>query len=171
MKFFLGDLGFDSFVDYITTVFGFKNNLLLPAAVLIGGGISIFIENHIWEDPAQLIFLLCLVVLDLLTGIAKSIKFRKQPDKKFRSRRIARTVGKILTYSIALFISFNFNKYLPELFFWMPYSFLAAFFVTEAWSIFENLTELGWLDKSTLQLLKDKLDLSKYFNKNKKEDN
>jgi len=170
-KYFIGDilsdLGFESFADFLTAMVGFKNNLLAPLAFIAGSTLSLFIQDNIWSDPTEVYFLAVLTAIDLFTGVWKSIKFRSDPDKKFRSRRISRTVGKIITYSLILYVAFNLNKNMPLAFFWMPYSCLGVFYATESWSIVENLSEIGYLDRGLVKFLKEKLNIMNYINKGK----
>lgn len=171
-KYFIGDiladLGFESFQDFVTTLIGFKHNLLAPFAFFTGAALSVFIKENIWSDPGEIYFLAILTAIDLFTGVWKAIKYNHDPNKKFRSRRISRTVGKIITYSLIIYIAFNLNKNMPVAFFWMPYSCLGVFYATEAWSIVENLGEIGHLDKGLIKFLKDRLNIMNYLNKGRK---
>jgi len=166
----LADLGFDSINDFITSLLGFKNNLLMPFAFLTGAAFSVFIQTNFWADPNQVYFLAMLTGIDLFTGVWKAIKYSDDPEKKFRSRRISRTVGKIITYSLILYMAFNLNKNMPVAFFWMPYSCLGVFYATEAWSIIENLSEIGYLDRGLVKFLKEKLNIMNYIKKDKIDD-
>jgi toxin secretion/phage lysis holin len=168
--FIINDLGFTSISDYVTSIIGFKGNILTPISFIFAGGLSMFIEKHMWSNPTEVYFLAILIGIDLFTGVWKSIKFRNDPDKKFRSRRISRTVGKIITYSIILYLAFNLDQNMHSIFFWMPYSCLAVFYVTETWSIIENLSEIGYLDINIVKFLKKKLNIYDIFN-NQEEDN
>jgi hypothetical protein len=51
----------------------------------------------------------------------------------------------------------------------MPYSCLGVFYVTETWSIIENLSEIGYLDINIVKFLKKKLNIYNIFN-NQEED-
>lgn len=170
-KYFIGDiisdLGFDSFHDFFTSLVGFKHNLLAPLAFITGTTLSLFLHENVWSDPNEVYFLAILTAIDLFTGVWKALKFNHIPEKKFRSRRINRTVGKIITYSLILYISFNLDKNMHLAFFWMPYSCLGVFYATEAWSIIENLSEIGHLDKGLVSFIKDKLNIMNYLNKSK----
>jgi phage-related holin len=170
-KYFIGDilsdLGFESFHDFFTSLVGFKNNLLAPLAFITGASISVFLQQNFWSEPSEIYFLAMLTAIDLFTGVWKALKYNHIPEKKFRSRRINRTVGKIITYSLILYISFNLDKNMHLAFFWMPYSCLGVFYATEAWSIIENLSEIGHLDKGLVKFLKEKLNIMNYLNKSK----
>jgi hypothetical protein len=170
-KYFIGDiladLGFDSFHDFATSLLGFKHNLLAPFAFITGAALSLLIKDNFWAEPNEVYFLAILTAIDLFTGVWKSIKFRDNPEKRFRSRKISRTVGKIITYSLILFMAFNLNKNMPIVFFWMPYSCLGVFYATESWSIVENLSEIGYLDRGLVKFLKEKLNVMNYLNKGK----
>ena len=166
-KFILTDLGFDGPMDYLTSIIGFKGNVLAPIAFLFAGGLSMFIEKHVWDNPAEVYFLAILIGIDLFTGIWKAFKFRKDPEKKFRSRRISRTVGKTITYALLLYMSFNLDKNMHHAFFWMPYSVLGVFYATEAWSIIENLSEIGYLNIDFVKFMKEKLNISNILKKKK----
>jgi toxin secretion/phage lysis holin len=167
--FIINDLGFENISDYITSIIGFKGNILTPISFLFAGGLSMFIEKHMWSNPTEVYFLAILIGIDLFTGVWKAIKFRNNPDKKFRSRRISRTVGKTITYSIILYLAFNLDQNMNSVFFWMPYSCLAVFYVTETWSIIENLSEIGYLDINIVKFLKSKLNIYNLL-KGQKED-
>jgi toxin secretion/phage lysis holin len=159
-KFLLTDLGFEGPMDLLTSTIGFKGNIIAPIAFLFAGGLSLFIEENVWGNPAEVYFLAVLIGIDLFTGVWKAIKFRKDPEKKFRSRRISRTVGKTITYSLLLFMAFNLDKNMHSAFFWMPYSVLGVFYATEAWSIIENLSEIGYLNVDFVKYLKQKLNIA-----------
>lgn len=161
-KFLLTDLGFDGPIDLLTSSLGFKGNIFAPIAFIFAGGLSLFIERNAWSNPTEVYFLAMLIAIDLFTGIWKSIK-TVDPEKKFRSRKITRTVGKITTYSLLLYISFNLDKNMSEVFFWMPYSVLGVFYATETWSIIENLAELGYLNKEFVKFLKKKLSITNFL--------
>lgn len=166
--FLINDLGFENMSDYFTSIIGFKGNILTPISFIFAGGLSVFIERHMWANPTEVYFLVILIGIDLFTGIWKSIKYRKIPEKKFRSRRISRTVGKTITYSIILYIAFNLDSNMHHIFFWMPYSCLSVFYVTETWSIIENLSEIGYLDNKFVGFIKKKLNIYKLFEDNDK---
>lgn len=170
-KFILTDLGFEGIRDLTTSVIGFKGNIFAPIAFIFAGGISLFIESHVWANPAEVYFLAILIAIDLYTGVWKSIKYKNDPEKKFKSGRLSRTVGKTITYSILLFISFNMDKNMPHIFFWMPYSILGVFYANEAWSIIENLGEIGYVNHDLVKFLKEKLNIRNILkNVNKKKD-
>lgn len=159
-KFILTDLGFDNFSDLYTSIIGFKGNIMAPISFLFAGGLSMFITNNVWENPNEVYFLAILIGIDFFTGVWKAIKFRKDDKKKFQSRKITRTVGKIVTYSLLIYISFNLDKNQHAIFFWMPYSILAVFYATEAWSIIENLSDIGHINKHLVTFLKKKLSIN-----------
>lgn len=163
--FFLTDLGFENTWDWVESSMGAKTQLLSIFGFVSFAGLSVFIENNVWEDPGEIYFLLTLIGIDLTTGVWRAIKFKADPKRKFRSRRICRTVGKLVTYSILLYMAYNMDKNLHGIFFWMPYSFLGMFYATEAWSIIENLSDLGFLNKGIVDVLKEKLDFKNLFKK------
>lgn len=149
---------------------GAKYKILSILGFFSFASLSVFIERNLWKEPSEIYFLGSLIALDLLTGVWKAIK-STDPKNKFRSRRINRTVGKIATYGIMLYMAFNMDKSLHAAFFWMPYSFLGMFYATEAWSIIENLSELGYLNKDFVKFIKEKLNFKEYLtgaNKNGK---
>lgn len=166
--FILTDLGFENMWDWAQSCMGAKAQGLSFLSFISFAGISAFVQRNIWEEPQEIYFLLTLIGIDLFTGIWKSIKNGKvDPSKKFRSRRISRTVGKVATYSILLYMAFNMDKNIHVVFFWMPYSFLGMFYATEAWSIIENLSELGFLNKEIVNILRTRLSIKNLFNRNK----
>ena len=159
--FILTDLGFENMQDWTEACMGAKFKVLSLISFLSFASISGFIERNMWQDPQEIYFLITLIGIDLFTGVWKSIKNGKtDPTKKFRSRRISRTVGKSITYAIMLYMAFNMDKSMHAAFFWMPYGFLGMFYATEAWSIIENLSELGFLSKDMIKVLKEKLSIT-----------
>lgn len=162
-------MGFENTWDWMESCMGAKHKLLSIFGFISFAGLSTFVQRNIWENPQEVLFLAILIGIDLFTGVWKSIKNRRDPLKKFRSRRISRTVGKTATYTIMLYMAFNMDMNMHEVFFWMPYSFLGMFYATEAWSIIENLSELGFLNADIVDVLRDKLSIKRIINKTKDE--
>lgn len=155
---FFETIGFENIQDVLKSILCWKATVLAVFGFLVGG-LSGFIERYIWDDPGAFIFLFILIIIDFITGIVKGIK-----EKDFRSRRIPRTAGKAITYAIMLFVAFNVNKYIEYVFFWLPMSMLGVFYMTELWSIVENFSKLGMLDRDLVEFLKHKLNIKKWLN-------
>lgn len=146
-------IGYDNAEGILSTILGLKVKLLALSAFTIGGVIG-FVEKWIWKQPEAVLILLIIVGIDFLTGIISGIV-----AKDFKSKKLVRTAGKIFTYMIMLFISYNIDKYVPFIFSWFPMAMLSVFYATEAWSIIENLSSLGLLNKEIVEMLKSKLSL------------
>jgi len=150
-------IGYENIDGLFATIFGMKIKLLALSAFAIGGAVG-FIEKWIWKEPEAIIILLIIVGIDLVTGIIKGIVL-----KDFKSKKLIRTAGKIFTYMVMLFISYNIDKYVPFVFSWLPMAMLSVFYATETWSVIENLAHLGLLNKDLVDLLKKKLNLNNYI--------
>lgn len=121
-------------------------------------GVFVFIENYIYNDWDFLISLLVLMVLDLITGIWKSIK----NNTAVTSIGLRDTAIKVIQYSVFLIVVhvlINFKvdgktigllNYADEL----GYSFLI---IIEAKSILENLQKID--DRLDLSPLIDRLKI------------
>jgi len=141
-------LGFDSFIDFLTSIISLKNKLIIVFAGIYGATF----QNNFWHDPNQIIFLWVLLAVDLITGIMHSIKTRT-----FQSSKLPRWAGIVFTYSCLLFLSFNLAKY-SFLFAWLPFSLYSIFCATVFVSLVENFNKLGWIDIKIYDFVKKKID-------------
>jgi hypothetical protein len=141
-------LGFDSFNDFATSIFSFKNKLLSFFAVLFG----VNFQLNFWSDPNQIVFLWVLLFCDLITGILSAIR-----TKTFTSTKLPRWCGIVFTYSLLLFLSFNLAKY-SFLFAWLPMSLYSLFCATVFVSLFENFNKLGWIQVKVYDIISKKIN-------------
>jgi len=151
-------LGFGDLKELMSSTFGFKSAFLNCCTAGIAM-ISSFITNYIWDDASAVYFMLFLIIADASTGIWKSIKYRT-----FRSSKLPRIFVLLVLYVLMLSISWNAAKYSP-LFIWLPGAVYGGLIGTQIVSVYENISELGYLPKG---LLYDIVDRIFKKNKNKK---
>ncbi len=149
-------LGYKSLADFFTTSFGLKNpvvNFLGAAIATIGS----FITQYVYDDAGAVYFLLFMIVVDAITGIWKSIKF-----KTFGSSRLPRILITMLLYCVLLAIGWNAAKY-SSFYFWLPSALYGGFIAVLLISIIENLYQLGYVPKAIYEVIKEKLSIRKIF--------
>jgi phage-related holin len=154
-------LGFKSFGDLIDAILGLKNPLL-NFIMAISTTMTTFITSYIWNDASAVYFMLSLIIIDALSGIWKSVKY-----KTFRSSRLPRICVISLIYVVMLAISWNAANY-SSLFIWLPGMVYGGLIGTQIVSIYENFSELGYLPKGLLYDIKEKIQ--SYFNSKYKKD-
>lgn len=147
-NFMLSALGFENVGDYFSTLFNFKQKLLMVFSFIFGASF----KNHFWDDPDQIIFLWILLLIDLGTGIIKAFK-----KKNFRSSKLPRWGGITFTNFMLLFLSYNVGNYAPILSF-LPGSLYTIFSAVAFVSIVENLNEMGCLNIKVYDWLKKKVN-------------
>jgi len=154
-------LGFGSFSEFFQCLLGLKNifiNFLFAASATL----TTFITDYIWDDAKAVYFLVFIIALDALTGIWKAVYY-----KTFRSAKLPRIFVIATIYVLMLSISWNSANFSP-LFVWLPGAVYGGLLGTQLVSIYENLSELGYLPKG---LFYDIIERIKYKikkdNKNK----
>jgi len=155
-------LGFDSFGDFFQTLLGFKNaffNFLLALASTT----TTFITEYVWDDAKAVYFLVFLISLDALTGIWKAVYY-----KTFRSTKLPRIFVITIIYVLMLGLSWNSANY-STLFIWLPGAVYGGLLGTLLVSIYENLSELGYLPQGIFYDIIEKIKF-KLKKDNKKED-
>lgn len=143
-------LGFDSFSEFITTVFGLKNSVVNLYFAIVAGLTSL-ITNYIWDDSSAVYFMAFLVAADFLSGIWKAKK-----NKVFSSTRFPRAFVSLLIYCLLLAVSWNAAKH-SVLFVWLPGATFGGIISTLILSLIENLQALGFVKFDLLSTIKDKL--------------
>lgn len=154
-------LGFKSFGDLADAILGLKNPLL-NFIMALGTTMTTFITSYIWDDASAVYFMLSLIIIDALSGIWKSFKY-----KTFRSSRLPRICVISLIYVVMLAISWNAANY-SNLFIWLPGMVYGGLIGTQIVSIYENFSELGYLPKGLLYDIKEKIQ--SYFKGKYKKD-
>lgn len=151
-------LGYDSISDFIQTNLGLSH-LKLNCFASIIAILTTFITDYVYDDARAYYFLIFSLAVDFITGIWKSVK-----NKTFSSSRIPRMFVTILFYSLMLSLAWNSARS-SELFIWLPSAIFAGFLSTTLVSIFENIYAIGFLPKSIYDILKQRLRIQKYFQK------
>lgn len=134
-------LTYNSVSDLFKTLFNFKHITFLTFFTSFVGVITHFIESYIWADMAQFTFLIILVLVDFLTGLAKAHKFKMIVPSK-----LPRFLLTILSYTFFLYVAFTGSNIIPFLAF-LPTIVFAVFVLTTLLSITQNIGSLGWLPK------------------------
>jgi len=154
-------LGFDNFKDFFECLMGLKN-IIVNATLATITSVTSFITNYIWDDAGAVYFLVFVIALDAFTGIWKSIHY-----KKFRSSKIPRIFVITLIYVLMLSISWNAATYSP-LFIWLPATVYGGLLGTQLVSIYENLSELGYIPQGVFYDIIEKIKIK--IKKNVKKD-
>jgi len=108
MKFFFNMFGFDGMQDFVLSTFGVflaKNSLLvsLTIGVLAGN-----IERFVGLEPVVFLAVICLFVLEIITGITASVFFKKEP---FDKEKLGRSIVKLVAYPVLLSLIHNFQQF------------------------------------------------------------
>ena len=155
-------LGFSNFNEFIQCLLGLKsafiNGLFAFAATL-----TTFITDYIWDDAKAVYFLVFVIALDAITGVWKALHYRT-----FKSAKLPRIFVIAIIYVLMLSLSWNSANFSP-LFVWLPGAVYGGLLGTQLVSIYENLSELGYLPKGVFYDIIDKIKL-KLKKDNKKED-
>ncbi len=151
-------LGYDSIVDFFYTNFGFSSIKLNIITVLIAS-ITSFTTSYIWDDARAYYFLVFCLFIDFITGVWKAFT-----NKTFASKRMPRMLVTVLLYSLMLSLSWNAAKS-SMMFIWLPAAMYGGFLCTTLVSIFENINTIGFLPSGMYILLKQRLKIEEYFNK------
>lgn len=145
-------VGFSSIQDFVQTALGWKNasiNLIIACIA----GISTFITNYIWDDASAVFFMVFLIAVDFITGVARSI--RSKP-KSFSSARMPRAFVILVAYCLLLSIGWN-AAHFSVLFIFLPGVIWGGLISTLILSILENLILLKIIDKTIFSSVIDKL--------------
>ena len=143
-------LGFKNLKELVTSTFGLKSSFInfCTSTMAI---VTSFITNYVWDDASAVYFMLFLIITDAATGVWKSIKY-----KTFRSSKLPRILVLSILYVLMLSISWNASKFSP-LFIWLPGLVYGGLIGTQIVSIYENISELGYLPKGLLYDIKDRI--------------
>ena len=155
-------LGFSSFGELFQCLLGFKNSSL-NFLFAFGAATTSFITDYIWDDAKAVYFLVFIITLDALTGIWKAVHY-----KTFRSAKLPRIFVIATIYVLMLSISWNSANFSP-LFIWLPGAVYGGLLGTQLVSIYENLSELGYLPKGLFYDIIERIKF-KIKKDNKKED-
>ncbi len=143
-------LGFQDLKELMTSTLGLKSSFINCCTAGLAVSTS-FITKYIWDDASAIYFMLFLIMADALTGVWKSIKY-----KTFRSSKLPRILVLSILYVLMISISWNAAKFSP-LFIWLPGLVYGGLIGTQIVSIYENISELGYLPKGLLYEIKDKI--------------
>jgi|TARA_R110000868_G_scaffold17137_3_gene75651 hypothetical protein len=143
-------LGFKSLKELATYIFGIKSSFVNFCTSTLAITTS-FITSYVWDDASAVYFMLFLIIADAATGVWKSIKY-----KTFRSSKLPRILVLSILYVLMLSISWNASRFSP-LFIWLPGLVYGGLIGTQIVSIYENISELGYLPKGLLYDIKDRI--------------
>jgi phage-related holin len=133
-------LGFSNFNDFFQCLLGLKN-IFINSLFVIATTLTSFITDYVWDDAKAVYFLVFIITLDAITGIWKAIHY-----KTFRSAKLPRIFVIATIYVLMLSISWNSANF-SSLFIWLPGAVYGGLLGTQLVSIYENLSELGYLPK------------------------
>lgn len=151
-----GFLGFSSVKDFSYSFVGAKS-WSLNTILAIGGSITTFITNYVWDDATAVYVLWILMAADWITGISKSIK-----NKRFVSYKLWRMPIYYVATTVVLGLAWWISK-MYAVFYPIPAVAMCGFYSVYFVSLLENLGELGFLPKPMVRLLKNKFGLRKLF--------
>lgn len=152
-------LGFDNFGEFFECVLGLKNVFINGLLAFIAT-MTTFITNYIWDDAKAVYFLVFIIILDAITGIWKSIYY-----KTFRSSKLPRIFVVSVIYVVMLSVSWHSANF-STLFIWLPGAVYGGLLGTQLISVYENLSELGYLPKG---IFYDIIEKIKFKTKNNNE--
>lgn len=158
-------IGFDNLGDFLNSIF-FKGKITiliyagsLSAFILL---VNTFIGKYIYH-PAEAIWLLTIVSLvDMITGVTKTIQKGGTPD----SYRMTRAVVRLVMQIFIIFMIFRMHGIFPSYIYrWMVDAVVLAFLIATLWSVTKNSYELGWIQKDSYKLIESILNADKLFKK------
>jgi phage-related holin len=158
-----GFIGFASPGDFFDSLIGTKT-WMLNASVAFVAGLTSFVTQYIWNDPAAVFTLWSLMGADWITGITKGIV-----TKRFVSFKIWRMPLYFVATAYILHISWNMAKG-NIVYTWLPGLVIGGFYSVYFVSLLENLGAIGMLPKPLVRLLKSKFGLKKLFDKDEKDE-
>ncbi len=172
-------LGYTSLNDFFTTFFGLKTILLNSFFAFIAW-LTAFINHYVWDSSDAVYALFSLMLFDWVLGVSLAIratfvlsKFREKltPEKiieyekrRFSSSKFPRIFVTIPVAFWLLSVAWNLSK-AHTIFIPLPSIVYGGFAGAYVVSLWENLTEMGFFSKEVLILVKEKLDITKYFKK------
>lgn len=158
-----GFLGFESPLDFLSSLFGIKNALINGVIAMIAG-IASFTSTYIWDDVTAVYTLWALMAADWITGIAKGVY-----TKRFVSYKIWRMPIYFVATSFVLSISWWMSKG-NLVFSLLPGLVIGGFYSVYFISMLENLGELNLLPKTLVKLLKNRFGLKALFRAEEKKE-
>lgn len=159
-----GFIGFTSPGDFLDSFIGTKT-WMFNGSVAIVAGLTSFITQYIWDDPAAVYTLWSLMMADWVTGITKGIV-----TKRFVSFKIWRMPLYFVATAYILHISWRMAKG-NIVYTWLPGLVIGGFYSVYFVSLLENLGAIGMLPKRLVKLLKSKFGLQKLFEKDEPKEN
>jgi hypothetical protein len=155
-------LGFSNFNEFIGCLLGLKNTFV-NSLFAIAATLTTFITDYVWDDAKAVYFLVFIIALDAMTGIWKAVHY-----KVFRSAKLPRIFVIATIYVLMLSVSWNSANFSP-LFIWLPGAVYGGLLGTQLVSIYENLSQLGYLPQGIFYDIIEKIKF-KLKKDNKKED-
>lgn len=164
-------LGFTSLQDFINTLLGVKSwgiNFFFACIAAI----SSFFSSYIYDSSEAVWFLILLFGADLMTGIYKSYIRRRDDGERgvrasfgaIKSNKLLRGFVSILMHLLLLGISWNMAKH-NGVFFFLPSLVYGGIISTQFVSVLENLAEARILNSKLLNVILERIDITKIFKK------
>jgi hypothetical protein len=151
-----GFQGYSSIGDFINTLIN-KDYAIIKFILVVVAMIPTFITDYIYDDARAIYTLLFLFLADLFTGSWAALK-----NKTFSSFKFGRILPAMTLAFLLLSVVYNLAK--SSIYFtFLPSLFYAIISSQLLFSLIENAAKLGFIDNSTLQALKKKLDIKRLF--------
>lgn len=155
----LDSVGFNSFSDFLSSVFVNKG-LLLIAGIVAGivSTIDHFITTNIFDPSKGIWILLAATFLDVLLGISVGVK-----EKKFDAYKLNRAWIRVVTQIAFVFLMNQVTLVWDMINDWMVNTLLLAFILATVWSAFKNAYKLKWIQPATYEILEKILSIEDIF--------
>ena len=133
-----------------------KNAVLIDIGAALIGGLSSFVNAHIWFPEQTYYMVLALVAIDFITGVLVG----HRSPVGFETRKAKKAIPTLIAYTGCMVFAHKFSVE-PGLF-WMPQTVLLPIVVINFTSSVKNCSLLGWLPTSIADVLYKNID--KYKN-------
>ena len=149
MREFINDWGYNSFHDLLETTLHYKQYKCMFAMSLTLVGITSMIEQFVGLEPIMFIAWICLLLVELITGIKASI----HEGKKLESKKFSRFIFKVFIYVVMISITHLLHKgsegriisSVYGFIYWLIIDYISIQLII---SVFENLSRLGFQESS-----------------------
>lgn len=151
----------NDFID-LTTPTNRKYAGWVDLAAFVMGGLTAFVDAHIWSPATTYFCVLALVMLDFISGVWVG----HRSPAGIETRKAKKVLGTLVAYTAFMFFAHKFSRSEPSLF-WMPQAVLAPIVVINFGSLIKNASLLGFLPEKIAEWLYKNID--KYKNPNQNE--
>lgn len=173
-------VGFESFSDFLTSVFALKDKVQSFYTYGFAFGMVLTIIKflsqstaiYIFSPPAGIAILFGVSVFDFLLGLSNSIT---NTNTGVKAGKISRTFIRFAVQVIFVAILFNMNMVFPIFIqSWMVDTLLFVFTISTLWSAFQNARDLSWVTQDQFEMVESFINIKNLipkFIKKKKEEN